>query len=164
MRHMKISRKGREFIKEYESFIPWVYDDHKPAVLGKYKEWHGEKVIGTLTIGFGHTNAAFHPLRIKQGLRITLKQANQIFAVDMLEVEYGVNHRLKVKITQGQFDALCSLCFNVGLHGARGVFTLLNKGKYEAAGKSFLKYVMSKGRKLRGLVKRRKAEQRLWNL
>lgn len=48
-----------------------VYDDLRPAVKGKYKEWAGERVRGTLTIGYGHTNAAKHPLKIKKGLRIT---------------------------------------------------------------------------------------------
>ena len=59
---MKISEDGMDLIKGFESFVGHVYDDLRRPVNGVYREWKGEKVLGTLKIGYGHTNAAAHPL------------------------------------------------------------------------------------------------------
>ena len=114
MSEQRIGPKGLALVKAFESFVAWPYDDLLPPVKGVYREWRGGAVRGTLTIGYGHTDAAKHPLKIVPGLRITEKQAVEILDVDMDECEADVRRLAKVKLTQGQFDALCSIVFNCG--------------------------------------------------
>lgn len=162
---MKISQRGLDFIKGFESFVPYVYDDLRPARNGKYAEWDGGPVKGTLTIGYGHTNAAKHPLKIKQGLRVTEEQACRMLDVDLDDCEEAVSRLVTVPITQGQFDALVSLTFNMGEGNLRksSLLAKLNRKDYRGARAAFDFYVKSKGQTLRGLQRRRDGEQVLWD-
>jgi lysozyme len=160
-----ISSRGLAFIKGFESFVGHVYDDLLPPVKGKYREWKGGPVKGTLTIGYGHTNAARHPLKIEQGLRISEAQAREILDVDLDDVEGAVNRLVKVPLTQGQYDALVSLTFNMGEGNLRksSLLAKLNRGDYDGARQAFDLYVKSRGKTLRGLQRRRDGEQALWD-
>lgn len=161
---MRISQRGLDFIKGFERFVPYPYDDKVAPVRGKYVEWKGGPVKGTLTIGYGHTDKAKHPLKIKAGLRITEKEACQILDVDLDECEDAVNRLVKVPLTQGQFDALTSLVFNIGTgaFSKSSILRKLNVGEYEGARAAFDLYVKSGGEYMRGLQRRRDGEQALW--
>jgi GH24 family phage-related lysozyme (muramidase) len=160
----KLGRKGLDLIKSFESFVPYVYDDLLPPVKGKYREWNGGTVKGTLTIGYGHTDAAKHPLKIEKGLRISEAKALEILDVDLDECEEAVNRLVKVDLTQGQFDALVSFTFNCGTGNLQksSLLKKLNARDYDGARASFDLYTRSKGKVLKGLVRRRDAEQALW--
>ena len=164
-----ISSRGLAFIKGFESFVPHVYDDKLPPrkIKGQlvYREWQGEAVKGTLTIGYGHTNAAKHPLKIARGLRITKAQAQEILDVDLDDVEAAVNRLVKVPLTQGQYDALVSITFNMGEGNLRksSLLAKLNRGDYAGARAAFDLYVRSRGEVMNGLVRRRDGEQALWD-
>lgn len=113
---------------------------------------------GVWTIGIGHTHG------VKPGQHITQAQADSLLRGDLLPCENYVNG-LGVSKTQGQFDALVDFCFNLGT-GALGSSTLL---KYIRAGRcdtviqaEFRKWVLSKGKVLPGLVKRREWEAKRW--
>ena len=162
---MRISKQGLEFIKSFEGCVLYVYDDLKPPVNGKYREWKGETVKGTLTIGIGHTAAARHPMKPALGLRITDEQALEILDVDLDECEDDVNRLVKVPLTQGQFDACVSLVFNIGVGNFQksSILKKLNKGDYNGARAAFDLYVKAKGVTLRGLQRRRDGEQALWD-
>lgn len=160
---MKISKDGLDLIKEFESFVGYVYDDLRPPVGGKYREWKGEKVKGTLTIGYGHTDAAHHPLKCKQGTRVTKAEALEILNVDLDPCEATVNKLVKVPITQHQFDALVSFNFNTGRLSGTGLLANLNARNYAMVPGEFMKWTKSKGKELKGLVRRRKAEVDLWS-
>lgn len=160
---MKISKQGLDFIKGFESFVPYVYDDLVPPVKGRYREWKGGPVKGTLTIGYGHTDTAKHPLKISQGLRITEAEACEILDVDLDECEAAVSKAVTRKLTQGQFDALVSFAFNCGNGAMRNIARRLNAGDAGAARAAFDLYTKSKGRVLRGLQRRRDGEQALWD-
>ncbi len=159
----KIGPKGLALVKSFEAFIPYPYDDLLPPVKGVYREWKGGPVAGTLTIGYGHTDAASHPLKVRPGLRLTDAEASAILDVDMDECEAAVNRLVKVSLTQGQFDALCSFTFNCGADALRNIAARLNRGDYAAARAALGLYVKAKGRTLAGLVRRRQAEQALWD-
>lgn len=161
---MRISRKGLNFIKQWEGFVPFVYDD-LVRVNGKYVEWKGGKIIGTLTIGYGHTSAAAGKYPMTVGTRITEARATQLLDEDLDPVEAYVNKVVKVPLTQGQFDALVSITYNFGEGNLRKSVLLarLNAGDYRGARAAFDLYVYSKGRRLQGLVNRRNAEQILWD-
>lgn len=160
---MKLGSKGLELIKSFESFVPYVYDDKIAPVKGVYREWDGGAVKGTLTIGYGHTNAAKHPLKIYKGLRIDEQKALEILDVDLDECKTAVNSLVTVNLHQGQFDALVSFTFNCGIGNLKKVIVPLNKGNYDATCAKIGEYIRSKGEVMRGLVRRRKAEQALFN-
>lgn len=161
---MKLSPAGLAFIKKFEAFVPFVYDDLRPVRGAKYgyREWRGEKPEGTLTIGYGHTDKARHPLKIRPGLVITEAQACEILDVDLDECEEEVRRLIKVPLTQGMFDALVSFQFNTGALAESTLRKLLNRGLYDRAPDEFRRYVFSKGRRLRGLERRRSGEIDLW--
>ena len=158
-----IGRKGLALIKSFESFVPYVYDDLVPPVRGRYREWSGGPVHGTLTIGYGHTDGARHPLKIAPGLRIGERRALDILDVDLDQCEEAVNALVQVGLTQGQFDALVSFAFNCGLGNLKKLIVPLNRGDTAACRAKFDGYVRSKGQVLRGLQRRRDAEQALWD-
>jgi lysozyme len=160
---LRISKQGLDFIKGFESFVGYVYDDKRSPVKGKYPEWKGEEPIGTLTIGYGHTNSAKHPLKITQGLRITEKEAQEILDVDLDECEGYVNKTVKNPLTQGQFDALVSFTFNCGPGNLKNLTERINRGDYNSARAAFDFYNKSKGEYMRGLQRRRDGEQALWD-
>lgn len=106
------------------------------------------------TIGWGHTRTA------KQGMTITLPQAEALFEKDTAWAQNAVNTRVKVPLSQHQFDALVSLVFNIG-EGAFAKSTLLRKlnaKDYEGAAQQFLVWNKQKGKTLKGLVRRRAEE------
>lgn len=162
-----LGKAGLDLIKDFESLVLYVYDDLVPMrkINGKrqYPEWDGSKPKGTLTIGYGHTNAAAFPLKISQGLRITPQKALEVLSGDLGPCVADVNKLVKVELTQNQFDALVSFQFNSNALKKASFLTQLNKGQLEAVPPGLMKFVMSKGKKLRGLVRRRTAEVALWN-
>lgn len=160
---MKIGKKGLDLIKSFESLVPYVYDDKLPPAKGKYQEWKGGPVKGTLTIGYGHTDAARHPLKITKGLKITAAKALEILDTDLDECEEAVNRLVTVSMTQGQFDALVSFAFNCGTGNLKKLIAPLNKGDYDGCRQKFSEFIRSKGEVMRGLVRRRNAEQALFD-
>lgn len=170
---MRISQRGLDFIKGFESFVPYVYDDKVPArtINGRraYVMWkRGDPIIGTLTIGYGHTDAAKYNLGRKladlpDGFMITQTEALQILDVDLDECEMYVNNTVKVAITQGMFDALVSFCFNCGPGALAKIVARLNRGNYADARAALDLYVNSGGTYMAGLQRRRDGEQALWD-
>lgn len=67
---------------------------------------------GKLTIGWGHTGAD-----VRKDQEITREQADEIFNRDLAVFESALNREMNknnVKLTQGQFDALVDLSYNLG--------------------------------------------------
>jgi lysozyme len=168
MQRHDVGQHGLKLIKGFELFVPYVYDDLVPMQRqadGKhrYPEWNGGPVRGTLTIGYGHTDAARHSLKCTLGAHLTEDQAVEVLHVDLSEHIEAVNNLVKVPLTQGQFDALVSFAFNCGDTNLRRLIAPLNRGDYDACRANFGHYVRSKGNVLRGLERRRHAEQILWD-
>jgi lysozyme len=144
---MITSDKGRALIKAHEGKRLVAY--RCPA--------------GVWTIGYGHTSAAGAP-EVKPGMRISQIEADAILARDLEAFEKGVRSLVKGPLTQGQFDALVSFTFNVGL-GALKRSTLLkrlNAGQHKAVPAELMKWTRAGGRELPGLVRRRRDEAELW--
>ncbi|TNH43767.1 lysozyme [Photorhabdus luminescens] len=110
------------------------------------------------TIGYGHT------LGVKPGDVTTEAQAEQFLLDDLAPVYITIEHNVKVPLTQGQFDALCSFIFNLGA-GALVRSTLLKKlnaGDYKGAANEFMRWNMAGGRVLPGLDARRASEKTMF--
>lgn len=70
---------------------------------------------GIWTIGVGHTSAAGPP-DVHEGLTITVDEALSLFQHDLQLYVRCVNDVINVVIEQQQFDALVSICYNIGTH------------------------------------------------
>lgn len=141
---MKVSPAGRKAIAEREG--------------NKLEAYRCS--AGVLTIGVGHTSAAGMPI-VKQGMRITAEESDEILSRDLATFEKGVLDAVKAPLTQNQFDALVSLAFNIGV-GAFKKSTLvkrLNERNYAAAAERFLDWNKAGGRVLKGLTTRRYSER-----
>lgn len=158
---MKISRKGLdELIKPHEGYLARQKDGSCRA----YK-----CPAGVWTCGWGCTEG------VDAHTHWTLEQATEALAVEMEQHEAHIRRLVKVPLNQGQFDALVSLCYNVG-PGAIGKSDLLkhlNAGDFPRAASHFadFKYARVQGATatrmkvkpgtsvvLPGLVERRAAE------
>ena len=90
-------------------------------------------------------------------------EVDGILSADLQRFEVGITKLFPVVLAQGQFDALVSFAFNLGLGGVQRS-TLRQKvlrGEAEAADE-FLKFTRGGGKVLPGLVKRRQDERSLF--
>jgi len=144
---MRMSDAGIALIKEFEGCRLKAY--RCPA--------------GIWTIGYGHTSAAGIPV-VNPEDTITQDEAEDILRRDLQQYERGVEKLVTVEITQGQFDALVDFAYNAGV-GALQKSTLLKKVNaedFDAVPAEFMKWTKGGGKELPGLVRRRRAEVKLW--
>lgn len=96
-------------------------------------------VVGVWTIGVGHTAAAGAPAP-KVGMTITAEEADAIFRRDLVQYEQAVSSAVSVPLSQGQYDALVSLTFNIGVGAFKKstVLRRLNAGDYAGAAQAFM--------------------------
>lgn len=155
---MKTSDTGRQLIESFEGLILGAYDDANDHIVQP-----GQEVIGTLTIGYGHTSAAGPP-QVYVGQTITKDDADAILASDLSAVEIEVGQLVKVPVNQNQFDALVSFQFNTGwlAHPNCSLLRALNTGNYNLAANDFMLYDRASGKVLTGLVRRRTAERTMF--
>lgn len=143
----KINETGLDFIKQWEGLKLTAYLD----------------AAGIWTIGYGHTRRAGEPYPYK-GMKITQADADRILLRDLAQYEYTIENNVKVDLTDNQFSALVSFCFNVGPANFRKSTLLkkLNAGDYNAVPAELMKWVYAGGKRIQGLVNRRAAETGLW--
>jgi lysozyme len=156
---MNVSAKALKVIKHHEGirFSPY----RCPAKL-----W---------TIGVGHVlypeqgklkieDRDAYSLRPEDNRKFSMEEVDSILAADLQRFERGVEKFVPVLLTQGQFDALVSFSFNVGL-GTLQRSTLRQKllrGDKTGAADEFLKYRMAGGKILKGLQNRRIDERAMF--
>lgn len=142
---MKLSQRGIDLIKQFEGYSSKAYPD--PATGGA--PW---------TIGYGTTKG------VKPGMVITAQQAEKMLCDDVAKFESGVSSLITAPTTQGQFDAMVSLAYNIGL-GNFGKSTLLKKHNarcYTCAADQFRVWNRANGKVMNGLTKRRAAEREVY--
>lgn len=145
---MKLGNKGLALIHHFES-----------CKLTSYKD-----VVGIWTIGWGNTMYE-NGISVKEGEAITQERANELFVAIASRFESGVTKRLRQDVTQNQFDALVSFCYNCGF-GNFDKSTLLKKVNVNPNDTTirdeFMKWNKAGGKVLNGLTRRRKAEADLY--
>ena len=169
---MKTSENGLAVIKHFENCHLEAYPD-PASPLGKECLRRGFQVtdyksVGAWsgfdgkpwTIGWGHTG-----YDVKPGLVWTQKQADDVLVNDLATKEKAVSSLVKKNLTQGQFDALVSFAYNLGEGNLQksSLLSKLNSGDMKGAALEFAKWRKAGGAILYGLVKRRGAEQALFN-
>jgi lysozyme len=143
----KINQDGLNILKNFEGLSLEAYDDGG----------------GVWTIGWGHTKG------VKQGQIITLEDAEKFLLDDLEDAEKAVESMVKAELNDNQFSALVCFVFNIGAGQFKTstLLHILNDGKFgaynvEKAAEQFDKWVFDNGKRLGGLVKRRKAEKDLY--
>lgn len=140
----RVSQAAIDLIRGFEGFSSVVYDD----------------AAGFPTIGYGHL--------IKRGERlerVTRDEAEILLRRDLKVACSTVEKSVMGLLTDAQHGALVSLVFNIGSGNFRRstLLRLLNKGDYEGAANEFPNWRKAGGKVLRGLVRRRAAEQEMFN-
>ncbi|WP_035008871.1 lysozyme [Bartonella vinsonii] len=133
------------------------------------KKWEGlclqayQDVSGVWTIGYGHTQKAGQPA-VVEGMVITEKKAETMLLADLRQYERAVEKAVCVNLSDEQFGALVSFCYNIGVTAFQNSTLLrkLNNGDYEAVPTELQKWTKAGGKRLQGLVHRRAAEAGLW--
>lgn len=139
----KIPPQCYDLIKKFEGFQSKPY--YCPA--------------GLLTIGYGH--------QIKRGEaleNITPVIAQGLLEDDVEDVGVALDTLIRVPLTDGQFSAILSFTYNIGIQAL--VLSCLLKelcaGHYGAVPDELMKWVHCKGVVLEGLKARREAEVKMW--
>ena len=136
----KINKSGLNLIKKYEGCKLTSYIC--PA--------------GVLTIGYGHTGKD-----VKPNQTITKKKAINLLKKDLARFERHVqSYNYIYEWTDNEFSALVSFAYNIGNIDQLTAYGKRTRSQIRSA---MLKYVKANGKTLAGLVKRRKAELKLFN-
>lgn len=145
---MKTSDKGLALIKKFEGFSA------KPYLC----------LAGVPTIGYG---ATYYP----DGRRVTMQDrpvteadATAMLRAMLASYEAGIARYVQVPLTQGQYDALVSFAYNLGLAALKSstLLRLLNARNYAGAAAQFPRWNRAGGKVLPGLTRRREAERKLF--
>lgn len=139
---MVTGTKGLELIKKFES-----------CKLTAYK-LAGEK---NYTIGWGHSDST-----IKAGDKITQAKADSLLKSDLAVFEkYVTQYAGSFNLTQNQFDALVSYCYN---RGPAGLKQLISNSKTKFGIYTNIPIYWGTNETYKtGLINRRKCEQALFN-
>ena len=113
------------------------------------------------TIGVGHTKD------VTEHDEITYEQSRELLYADLRAVQFDLAKFINVHVTEGQFVALMSLAFNVGVsyvvHKCPKLMRALNAGDIEAEPPTKLSDIdKANGVRLPGLTRRRQSEARLF--
>ena len=111
---------------------------------------------GVWTIGYGHTQD------VRPGDKISEYCAKEYLLQDLYPVEQAVN-KMNIARTEGQFDALVSFAFNLGIDRLKKstlLKVICGGGSKNQIKREFKKWVYAGGKKLKGLERRREWEAR----
>ena len=146
---MKISQQGIDLIKQFEGFRA------KPYLCS----------AGVPTIGYGSTRYADGTPVSLRDPAITEAVASALFKDTLVIYEKAVTKAVKIPLEQYEFDALVSLCYNIGVGNLASstLVRLLNEDepRIEVAGQ-FLRWNKANGAVISGLTRRREAEREMF--
>ena len=140
---MQISQKGLDILKEFEGLRLEAY----------------RCSAGVPTIGYGWTSG------VKMGDVWTREKAEHMLIEGVKPYEKAVQEAIgDAKTSQNQYDAMVSLCYNIGPGNFKksSVAKLHKEGKYAQAAAAFMMWVKAGGKIIGGLIKRRNKEKALY--
>ena len=142
----RISKQGIDLIKGFEGL-----------------RRRSERVSNqTWIVGYGHTRSA------RDGVEVTEREAEYLLRYDLQPVEEFVSQHVHAPLNQNEFDALVSLCWNIGQDAFANsdILNYVNAGEMLAAAESFSAWRKARlgGRLIvvDALVRRRSAEKNLF--
>lgn len=152
---MQTSPRGLVALVRHEGIVPAPYRD----------------AAGVWTWGIGHAETsglAPNPRLLPRGMppdwRAVLPETFCLFRARLAPYEAGVRQAMTVPLKQHEWDALVSLCFNIGpqAFARSSVVRHLNAGNRPAAADAFRAWNRAGGRVVEGLVRRRAEERALF--
>lgn len=156
---MSLSEEGKNFIKAQEGWSSVPYKDANGWSVGYGHFINEGDVIG------GKTITASDMALIRQGkgaevINIDKDEGNRLFDSDLPKYQSAVQKNITAPMTQGQFDAMTSLSYNVGPDWIRKstMTKKFNAGDVPGAITEFQGFNKSEGQVHPGLVKRRNEE------
>lgn len=137
-----LNKAGR-LIAEFEGFSSTVYRCQ----------------AGVPTIGFGHTRG------VVDGQTITKEDALRLLMSELSTLQKALASVIHVDVTEGQFVAILSLVYNIGMWKFRTSTLLreLNKGNFVNAGNEFARWIYVKRQPTEGLMRRRAKEREVFD-
>ncbi|TQR27204.1 lysozyme [Lysinibacillus sphaericus] len=144
---MKISNTALNLISKWEGFYDKAYRDP----------------VGIWTIGYGTTKWSNGQV-VQQGQTIKKDDALELLRKQAQEHANTIEQYVKVPLNQNQYDALASFQYNLGRNILRNsaLLNYLNARQWDKACNEMLLYCHAGGKKLQGLVNRRKDEVALF--
>lgn len=139
---MELRERGEDLIKSFEKLRLMAY---RPIPSDPW------------TIGYGHTRNVY------EGMTITTTTAETLFDEDIAVLAKSING-IGARITQSMFDALASLCFNVGTRSISSqsiIGKAIRTEDWLAAWRGFSLWTATPGAEL-GLARRRTKEMMLF--
>lgn len=160
---MRTSINGINLIKKFESLhdgdLTMIGLQPKMCPANVWTEGWGRamRMNGQFIKGASNKKLAYDNATIK-----TAAEADKALLEDLRVFERIVFSKIKIKITQNQFDALVCHAYNTG--GSDGLFRLINRRAPEEEIKKWwtTKYITGGGRRLNGLIRRRNDEYNLF--
>ena len=157
---MKVSPELIKLLKHHEGVRLRPYQC--PAMLWSIAIGH---VIDPSHIAVKYADRKNLPIPPGWDRQLSMGEVDAILAQDLSRFERGVARLCPGSVNhQGQFDALVSLSFNIGLGNTQrsSVRMLYNRGDIAGAADAFLMWTKAAGRVRPGLVKRRQDERALF--
>jgi lysozyme len=115
---------------------------------------------GVWTIGYGHTKG------VKKGQRITEEEASRLLVRDVESFEqFLAQEPYEEELTQGQWDALISFLFNLGIGNYKRSTLrkrILEDVNHNDIPNQFRRWNKADGKVLPGLVRRREWEAQMY--
>ena len=136
-------------------------------LIKHYEGWRESPYLcsaARATIGWGSTWDRNGDAVTLEHLDITKKQGEYLLLREVRHSEAAIRKLVKTELTENMFSSLCSFIYNVGSGNfQRSTMRMkLNRGLHEEASDEFSKWVKAGGRRIRGLVRRRKQEHKLF--
>ncbi|MEP6805384.1 MAG: peptidoglycan DD-metalloendopeptidase family protein [Flavobacterium sp.] len=127
IKSLRLSDKGKQFIKDWESFKKKMYDNDGDT-----------NSEGNCTIGYGHKihdgkcDGSASEDKFKNG--VSDNEASRLFEKDILIFEKAVRNKIKMPLYQYEFDALVSYVYNIGqAFKAPNLIKYINSNNYASA-------------------------------
>lgn len=146
---MKIDATGVKIIENFEG-----------TKLKAYQDW-----VGVWTIGCGMTYYPGTGKKVQSGDTITQAQCDSMFLALVKDFELAVTTAIKVPLNQNQFNALVSMCYNIGTTGFSNstlVKRINAKASPDLIKAAFLMWVKAGGKVSKTLTQRRNDEADLF--
>lgn len=161
---MKTSQIGIDLIKHFEGLhdgdLTTIGIQPKMCPAGIWTEGYGHAMRdlkGQFFKGKENKMKAYANSTVK-----TEAEAQKLLQKDLEVFENIVMRKVKVDLKQNEFDALVSHTYNTG--GSDTLFKLINQKAPDSQIRKWFenKYITANGKRLAGLVARRKAEAKLF--
>lgn len=124
---------------------------------------HPEDPPDVWTMGFGSTY--WDGTKVTEGMSCTRDEALDQLSKGLETASKCVDSSIHVTVTQDEFDACTDLTYNIGCSRwlSSTARTRLNAGDYAGAASAFEMWDRAGGQVMAGLLRRRKAEEALFN-